>query len=186
MTKDWLIRLSGTGGQGIVTAAVILAEAALIDGNNATQTQVYGPESRGSSTRAEVIISDKKIYYHKVETPNLLLIISQEAYRKYEENISPGGIMILDSNIGVGDKHKGIEVYRAPITLIARDQVGNALCANAVALGVLNAVAKCCSDEAFEESLRRNFKPFIVDVNVRAFKAGLQAEITKDAPGKKR
>jgi len=180
MTKDWLIRFSGTGGQGIVTGAVILAEAALIDGFNATQTQVYGPESRGSSTRAEVVISDKQIYYHKVEIPNLLLIISPEAYKKFAGKVTPGGIMIVGGEIGRGDRHEGIEVYRAPIQTIARDQVGNVQCTNTVALGVMNAIAKLCSDEAFEESLRRNFKSSIVDINVKAYKAGLLAEITRE------
>ncbi|MCL1816336.1 MAG: 2-oxoacid:acceptor oxidoreductase family protein [Clostridiales bacterium] len=180
MTQNWQIRLSGTGGQGIIKGAMILAEAALVDGNNATQSQVYGPESRGGSTRSEVNISDKQILFPKVETPNLLLVMSQESYTKYAANIAPGGILILDGDIGTGDEHSGIEVYRAPITVIAREAVGNELCANVVALGVINAITKMVSDEAMEEALRRNFKATIFDVNLSAYKAGCKAAIIKE------
>jgi 2-oxoglutarate ferredoxin oxidoreductase subunit gamma len=180
MAQNWKIRLSGTGGQGIIKGAMILAEAALIDGNNATQSQVYGPESRGGSTRSEVNISDKQIFYPKVVTPNLLLAMSQEAYEKYSGNIAPGGILVLDGDIGKDVKHEGVEIYRAPITIIAREQVGNEMSANVVALGVINAITKMISDEGMEESLRRNFKAAIFDVNMKAYQAGLQAKISKE------
>jgi 2-oxoglutarate ferredoxin oxidoreductase subunit gamma len=179
MAQDWKIRLSGTGGQGIIKGAMILAEAALVDGNNATQSQVYGPESRGGSTRSEVNISDKQIFFPKVETPNLLLTMSQEAYEKYSGNIAPGGILVLDGDVGKGAKHSGVELYRAPITVIAREQVGNEMCANVVALGVINAITKMVSDEGMEEALRRNFKAAIFEVNMRAYQAGLQADVSR-------
>ncbi|MCL1905860.1 MAG: 2-oxoacid:acceptor oxidoreductase family protein [Clostridiales bacterium] len=177
MAQNWKIRLSGTGGQGVIKGAMVLAEAALIDGNNATQSQVYGPESRGGSTRAEVNISDKQILFPKVETPNLLLTMSLEAYDKYSGNIAQGGILVLDGDIGKDGKHEGVKVYSAPITVIARDQLGNEMCANVVALGVINAITHMVSDEGMEESLRRNFKSSIFDLNMRAYQAGLQAVI---------
>jgi 2-oxoglutarate ferredoxin oxidoreductase subunit gamma len=180
MAQNWQIRLSGTGGQGVIKGAMILAEAALIDGNNATQSQVYGPESRGGSTRAEVNISDQQILFPKVETPNLLLIMSLESYGKYAGQVAPGGILILDGDIGRGDRHDGLEVYRAPITVIARDQVGNEMCANVVALGVINAITHMVSDEGMEESLRRNFKAAVFEMNMRAYQAGLQAETERE------
>jgi 2-oxoglutarate ferredoxin oxidoreductase subunit gamma len=180
MAQNWKIRLSGTGGQGIIKGAMILAEAALVDGNNATQSQVYGPESRGGSTRSEVNISDKQIFFPKVVTPNLLLVMSQEAYEKYSGNIEPGGILILDGDIAKGAKHEGLDVYRAPITVIARDQVGNEMCANVVALGVINAITHMVSDDSMKESLSRNFKASIFELNTQAYQAGLQAEISKE------
>ena len=177
MAQNWKIRLSGTGGQGVIKGAIILAEAALVDGNNATQSQVYGPESRGGSTRAEVIISNEQILFPKVETPNLLLTMSQEAYEKYSGNIVPGGILILDGDVGKGVKHNGLELYRASITVIARDKIGNDMCANVVALGIINAITHMVSDEGMEESLRRNFKASIFELNMKAYKAGLKAKI---------
>ncbi len=180
MTMDWKIRLSGTGGQGVIKAAMILAEAALVDGNNATQSQVYGPESRGGSTRAEVNISDKKIRFPKVETPNMLLCLSKESYKKYSDNLAEGGILILDGDIGKGDSHPGIKVYRADITVIAREQIGNEMCANVVALGVLNGICKMVTDAGMEESLRRNFKAKIFDINTKAYQAGLDAKLIEE------
>lgn len=180
MAINWKIRLSGTGGQGVIKGAMILAEAALVDGNNATQSQVYGPESRGGSTRAEVNISEKRILFPKVETPNLLLCMSREAYEKYSGNIAQGGILILDGELGKGDAHPGVQVYRAPITMIARDEIGNEMSANVVALGVINAITKMVTDAGMEESLRRNFKAKIFDINTKAYQAGLKAAVTKE------
>lgn len=180
MSKNWKIRLSGTGGQGVIKGAMILAEAALVDGKNATQSQVYGPESRGGSTRAEVNISENRILFPKVDTPNFLLCMSKEAYEKFSGQIAEGGILVLDGEIGRGDKHPGVEVYRADITVLAREVVGNELCANVVALGVVNAIAKMVSDAGMEESLRRNFKAKIFDINKKAYEVGMKATITKD------
>jgi len=175
MAAKWKIRLSGTGGQGVIKAAVILAEAALIDGSNATQSQVYGPESRGGSTRAEVNISDKAIRFPKVENPNFLLAMSQQSYEKYANDLCEGGILLLDGDIALGNERVGVQVYRCPITVIAREQVGNELAANVVALGVINGIAGMVSNEAMEESLKRNFKAKIYDLNVKAYHAGMAA-----------
>ena len=82
------LRLSGTGGQGLITAGIILAEAALLDGKLAIQSQSYGPEARGGASKAEVIISDEAIHFPKVTDPNLLLAMSQEAATKYSHDLT--------------------------------------------------------------------------------------------------
>lgn len=175
MAKKWKIRLSGTGGQGVIKGAVILAEGALIDGSNATQSQVYGPESRGGSTRAEVNISDKEILFPKVENPNLLLCMSPEAYDKYAKDLIPGGILVLDGEVGAGKEIPGVKIYRCPITEICREAMGSELSANVVALGVLNGIADLVSYDAMVESLQRNFKPKVAEINVKAYQLGLDA-----------
>ena len=91
------LRLSGTGGQGLITAGIILAEAALLDGKLAIQSQSYGPEARGGASKAEVIISDEAIHFPKVTDPNLLLAMSQEAATKYSHDLTAGSVMITDS-----------------------------------------------------------------------------------------
>ena len=78
MAKRWEIRLSGTGGQGLILAGIILAEAAIIDGFNAVQSQSYGPEARGGASKAEVIISDEEINYPKIGNAGILLAMSQK------------------------------------------------------------------------------------------------------------
>jgi 2-oxoglutarate ferredoxin oxidoreductase subunit gamma len=175
MAKKWKIRLSGTGGQGVIRGAMLLAEAALLDGRNATQSQVYGPESRGGSTRAEVNISDERILFPKVVCPNLLLCLSLEAYKKYSSQIEAGGYLVVDGELGVGDEHPGVKVYRAPIILIAREQVGNEMSANVVALGVLNGIFDLVSDAAIEEALNNGFKGDVLEANLKAYKLGRAA-----------
>ena len=89
---------SGSGGQGVITAGIVLAEAAVLHENkNATQTQSYGPEARGGATRCDVIVSDSEIFFPKVIQPNILVCLTQEAYMKYHDMIRPGGILLIDS-----------------------------------------------------------------------------------------
>ena len=89
---------SGSGGQGIITAAIILAEAAVLYENLiAVQSQFYGPEARGGATRSDVIISESAINYPKVIQPNVLICLTQEAYNTYYPIIRPGGLLITDT-----------------------------------------------------------------------------------------
>ena len=89
---------SGSGGQGVITASIIFAEAAVLYENlNAVQSQSYGAEARGGSTRSDVIISDSKIDYPKVIQPNVLICLTQEAYNKFYQIIRPGGLLITDT-----------------------------------------------------------------------------------------
>ncbi len=74
------IRLAGEGGQGMILAGIILAEAAAIyDGKNACQTQVYGPEARGGASKAEVVIAQGEIDHPEVICADALVAMSQEA-----------------------------------------------------------------------------------------------------------
>jgi 2-oxoglutarate ferredoxin oxidoreductase subunit gamma len=91
--------LSGSGGQGVITAAIVLAEAAVYhEGLNAVQTQSHGPEARGGSARADVIIASNPILFPKVLQPNVLVCLSQLAYDKYAWIVRPGGVIVLDSH----------------------------------------------------------------------------------------
>ena len=88
---------SGAGGQGIITASILLAEAAVFhEGWNAVQTQSHGPEARGGATRADVILSPGEINYPKVIQPNILVCLSQEAYSRYSSIVRPGGPLLTD------------------------------------------------------------------------------------------
>ncbi len=174
MARKWEVRFSGTGGQGIIRAAVLLAQAALFDGFDATQSQSYGPESRGGSTKGEVVIDDEIIYYPKVTQPNMVLCLSKEAYKKYAADIRPGGILVLDSAYCPKDSTipAGTKVYDFPIIDMARDELGNELSANVLALGVMVGLTDVVSKEAVAESLRVNFKEKIVPINIKAFEYG--------------
>ena len=93
------LRLSGSGGQGVITAAIILAEAAVAEGKEAAQSQSYGPEARGGASKAEVIIDTETIYHPHVINPDLVLAMTQKAADKYYEDIVPGGLLVLDEQL---------------------------------------------------------------------------------------
>ena len=175
------VRLSGEGGQGIILAGIILAEAAAIyDGANAVQTQSYGPESRGGASKAEVIIAEGEIDYPKGEKPDVLLAMNQEAYDKYGSSLKEGGVVIIDSthvtlgNSGSRDPDDTSRVFSSPITGLARD-LGREIVANIVALGYLTAVTGVVSRESLEKAVLARVPKGTEDLNRRALAAGFAA-----------
>ena len=112
------LRLSGSGGQGVITAAIILAEAAVSEGKNAVQSQSYGSEARGGASKSEVIIDDEKIYHPHVKTPDFVLAMTQKAADKYFHDLNPDGILILDDDL-VPTSPDFKNIIRVPITNLA-------------------------------------------------------------------
>lgn len=93
------LRLSGSGGQGVITAAIILAAAAVDEGKEAVQSQSYGPEARGGASKSEVIIDDAPIYHPHVIVPDLVLAMTQKAADKYYKDLNPDGLLVLDEQL---------------------------------------------------------------------------------------
>jgi 2-oxoglutarate ferredoxin oxidoreductase subunit gamma len=173
MSYRYEIRLSGEGGQGIVLAGVILAEAAAIyDSKNATQTQVYGPESRGGASKAEVIISDEEIDYPKAMSVDLLLALTQAAADKYVHDLKPSGILVVDSTKVVKVPNGEFVVHGLPIIDTAKDTVGKAMVANIVSLGVIAGLSKVVSREAIERAVLARVPKGTEELNRRALEAG--------------
>ncbi|MGI5825263.1 MAG: 2-oxoacid:acceptor oxidoreductase family protein [Bacillota bacterium] len=174
MGRLWEFRLSGTGGQGIIKAAVLLAQAALYDGFDATQSQVYGPESRGGSSKGEVVIDHNEILYPKVIKPNFLLCLSQQAYDKFVTDIRPDGILLVDQHFCKvdGKVPEGVRVYSLPIIDAANNVLKNHLSANVVSLGAIIGLTNVVSMEAAKESLKDNFKAKLVPMNIDALEYG--------------
>jgi len=170
------IRLSGSGGQGLILAGIILAEAAaVLEGRNAVQTQSYGPESRGGASKSEVVISGTEIDYPKVTNPDLLLAMTQEACDKYIGDLQGGGIAILDASSIERLPKGGPKCYAVPITAIAREEAGKAICANIVALGVITAISKVVSRESIEQAVMRRVPKGTEEINKKALQAGFEA-----------
>jgi 2-oxoglutarate ferredoxin oxidoreductase subunit gamma len=173
MGYHYEIRLSGEGGQGIVLAGVILAEAAAIyDGKNATQTQVYGPESRGGASKAEVIISDEEIDYPKAISVDLLLAMTQAAADKFSHDLKPSGILVLDSSKVQAVPRGEFAVHHLPIIDTAKEAVGKAMVANIVSLGVIVGLSKVVSRRAIEEAVLARVPKGTEELNRRALEAG--------------
>ncbi len=175
MTERYEIRLSGEGGQGLVLAGKILAEAAaLYDGKNATQSQSYGPEARGGASRSDVIISDGEIDYPKAMNLDILLALTQESVDKYIGNLKPGGVLVVDSdsvhNVPEGD----FKVVKVPILRTAREEVGKSIVANMVALGVITKITGVVSREAAENAILNRVPKGTQEINLKAFRLGME------------
>ncbi|MDY6295886.1 MAG: 2-oxoacid:acceptor oxidoreductase family protein [Schwartzia succinivorans] len=174
-------RFSGTGGQGLITAGIILAEAALLDGKMAIQSQSYGPEARGGSSKAEVIISDEAIHFGRVMHPETLLVMSQEAADKYSADCTPDSLIITDS---LFVENVPVSAHRVdlPITRTAVSTCGKALFANIVALGAVAALTNCVSVESLTKAVLDRVPKGTEDANKKALAAGFElAQSSKKA-----
>ena len=165
-------RFSGTGGQGLITAGIILAEAALLDGKLAVQSQSYGPEARGGSSKAEVIVSDMPIYFGRVTRPDTLLVMSQEAADKFSGDCDASSLIITDSLFVKNVTSKSERRIDLPITRTAREECGKPLFANIVALGAVAGLTNCVSHESLERALLDRVPKGTEEVNKKALAAG--------------
>lgn len=167
------VRFSGSGGQGLITAGIILAEAAMLEGKNVVQTQTYGPEARLGSSRAEVIISAGQIAYPEATKPDVVLCMSIEAARKYGAKVAPDTLVILDSTCVGEDIACGGKVVRIPITETAV-KAGNKVVANTVALGAFNALTGVVKPETLEQAVSARVPAKFADLNRKALAAGVE------------
>lgn len=165
------LRLSGLGGQGLILAGRLLAEAAVLhDGKYATQTQSYGPESRGGDSRSDVVISDEAIDYPHVIKADLLLAMSQMACDRNYYHLKRGGILIVDE-----DMVQHVPTNRAhivPITRLAKEEVGRAVVANVLALGIVVVLSDTVSRQAITEAVLAGVPQGTEEINRRALEAG--------------
>ena len=186
MTVDrYEIRFSGSGGQGIIMAAIVLAEAAgVYDKKYVCQTQSYGPEARGGTSKAEVVISSKTIYYPKAIKPDLLLAMNQASTDTYFWDLKPDGLLVVDATLV-----KQIPTSRVaaiPFTQIARKKVGKDLVANIVALGSVGYLCQLVSLKTLEAALMKRVPKGTEEINLKALRAGIRIakKISLDAlPG---
>ncbi len=174
MNKQLELRLSGSGGQGLITAGIILAEAAIIDKKNAIQTQSYGPEARGGASKAEVIISDSEIDYPKVTVPNMTLTLTQVASDKYIKSITGDGTIIADSSIELPEDLKAKKIYQLPILETARKEIGKEIVANIISLGIITELTGIVTKESLEQSLLSRIPKGTEKLNRMALEKGYE------------
>lgn len=169
------ICLSGSGGQGLILAGIILAEAAgIYDGYEVVQTQSYGPEARGGASRSEVVISEGKIDYPKVIQSDILLALTQEACDKYVKDLSTDGILLIDStNVSKKPEFSGA-VYQYPITEDAVKVLGNQLVTNIISLGIIVELTRIVSKDAIKKAVLARIPARVKDLNVKALEYGFQ------------
>jgi 2-oxoglutarate ferredoxin oxidoreductase subunit gamma len=168
------VRLAGEGGQGMILAGIILAEAATIyGGQNAVQSQSYGPEARGGASKSEVVISSGEIDHPEVLQPDVVVTLSQEAFRKFASSIRSGGLLIVDAD--KVDSTSAPGAIRLPITKMAFETTGRIITANTVALGVRVGMTGVVSREALEKAIIARAPRGTEEMNHKALEAGFAA-----------
>jgi 2-oxoglutarate ferredoxin oxidoreductase subunit gamma len=178
LNKDVLeIRLSGTGGQGMILAGIILGEAAAIyDDLHALQSQSYGPEARGGASKSEVLISEHDIDYPRVTKPDLLLALSQRACDTYIKDLDKNSVLLVDSiRVKRLPENLSFKVYKIPFSKISREITGREITTNIVALGAVNEILKAVSFESLEKSLMTKVPKGTEEMNRKSLYAGAEA-----------
>lgn len=175
MNKRYRLVFSGSGGQGVITAAIILAEAAVLyENRNAVQTQVYGAAARGGSTRSDVIISDTTIKYPKVNQPNVLICLTQEAYTKYASIIRPGGTLLIDSRFVKVQRKVDAVQYELEMYQHVMEKIGKPIVFNICVLGAVIGLTSVVGLGAIEKVLEKRLAKPLIDINRQALKLGFE------------
>lgn len=165
---------SGSGGQGVITAAIILAEAAVLFENlNAVQSQSYGPEARGGATRSDIIIADSEIHFPKVNQPNVLVCLTQEAYNKYYPVIRPGGMLVTDSRFVQTFRKVDARQRELPLYENVMEKIGKPIVLNICMLGAVIGLTGVVKPEAVMSVLKTRLPSAFLGMNEEALNIGL-------------
>jgi len=169
------IRIAGFGGQGVILAAAVIGKAAAIfQGGYATMTQSFGPEARGGSSSAQVILSTEPILYPYVTQPDILVVMSQEAYTRFSPQLKPGGILITEQElVRVDNFPTGVRAYGVPATRLA-EELGRKVVLNIVMVGFFGAVTNLLEAEALRKAVADSVPPAMQKLNLQAFDKGYE------------
>lgn len=169
------IKIGGFGGQGIILTGYIIGKAASIfDGKNATMTQAFGPEARGSACSSQVIVSEKLIRYPYVKTPQVMVIMSQEAFTKFSPQIDPKGMILIEEElvdpVGLPDS---VRLFKIPATRFA-EELGRKIVLNIVMVGFFTAVTGLISQKAARKAVETSVPKGTEELNLKAFDRGFE------------
>jgi 2-oxoglutarate ferredoxin oxidoreductase subunit gamma len=169
------IRIAGFGGQGVILAAAVIGKAKAIFQNGfATMTQSFGPEARGGSSSAQVILSEEPILYPYVTQPDVLVVMSQEAYTRFAPQLKPGGILITERDlVRVDQIPPGVRAYGVPATRLA-EELGRKVVLNIVMVGFFGAVTSLVDADALRKAVADSVPPALEKLNLQAFDKGLE------------
>ncbi|MHA2162945.1 MAG: 2-oxoacid:acceptor oxidoreductase family protein [Candidatus Thorarchaeota archaeon] len=169
------IRIAGTGGMGVVLAGVIVGHAAAVHGNlNVVQSQSYGSEARGTAAKSEVIISDEAIHYPKVQSSDLLIVMSQKALEMYIEGAKKGSVVLIDPDLVDSSSIEGeYEIIPIPAMKTA-DELGQRIVSNMVMLGALIKKSGIYSIEILEKAVADMVSSKYLKINIKAIRAGAE------------
>jgi len=169
------LRITGFGGQGVIRFGYLLGKAASIfDGKQATMTQSFGPEARGSACSSQVVISDDRVLYPYVTVPHVVVAMSQEGFSKHGENIKEGGTLVIDDDLVKPERtKKGVKLFAIPSTRFA-EEMGAKIVANIVMFGFFTAVTNLIRAESAKKAIESSFREKLIDLNLKAFDKGYE------------
>ncbi len=169
------IRVAGFGGQGVILSAIVLGKAASIYENGfATMTQNFGPEARGGACSAQLILSDEPVLYPYLTQPDIMVVMSQEAYNRFAPELKPQGLLIVEEDlVRVSDLKGDPKVYSIPATRIA-EELGKRMVLNSVMVGFFTAVTKLLTADAVRKAVADSVPPSFREVNLKAFEKGYE------------
>ena len=177
------IRVAGFGGQGVILSAIVLGKAAsLYDNGFATMTQNFGPEARGGACSAQLILSDSPVLYPYVTRPDIMVVMSQEAYHRFAPELKPQGVLIVEEDlVRVSDLEPNAKVYRIPATRIA-EELGKRMVLNSVMVGFFTSVTKLLTADAVRKAVADSVPASFRELNLKAFERGFEYANAERAP----
>lgn len=169
------IKIGGFGGQGVILSGYILGRAASIyDNKHATMIQAFGPEARGSACSSQIIVSPDIIAYPYITSPQVMIVMSQEAYSKFTPELASGGILITEEELVTPHNlRKDIQHYSIPATRIA-EELGKKMVLNIVMMGFATAVTKLLGPEAMRKAVTASVPKGTEELNLKAFNRGYE------------
>jgi 2-oxoglutarate ferredoxin oxidoreductase subunit gamma len=167
------IRISGFGGQGVILSAIVIGKAGCIyETGYSTMTQAFGPEARGGACSAQVILSDEPVLYPYVTRPDILVVMSQEAYTLFTPQLKENGLLIIEQDmVRVDALPPGVRVYSVPATRLA-EELGKRMVLNIVMVGFFGAVSGLLKPESLRDAIADSVPKAFVDLNLKAFDKG--------------
>jgi 2-oxoglutarate ferredoxin oxidoreductase subunit gamma len=169
------LRIAGFGGQGVILSAIILGKAASIyQGAYATMTQNFGPEARGGACSAQLLLSSEPILYPYVTQPDIMVVMSQEAYARFVPELKEGGVLIVEQDlVRVTDLPRQTRVYSCPATRLA-EELGKRMVLNSVMVGFFTAVTRLLDVDAVRKAVADSVPASFCDLNLKAFEKGYE------------
>ncbi len=167
------IKVGGFGGQGVILTGIIIGKAgAIYDDKYATMTQAFGPEARGSACSSQVVVSDDPVLYPYVTHPNILVVMSQEAFTKFSPDLADGALLLYEQDlVSPHDLKPGVKTFAVPATRIA-EELGRKMVLNIVMTGFFAAVSGLIDPDAMRKAVEVSVPPGTEDLNLRAFQRG--------------
>ncbi len=171
------LRFGGEGGQGVITAGEILAEAAIDEGRFASTASTYTSQVRGGPTKVDIIIDDKEILFpYAIEGEiDFMLSTANKGYKDFNKGVKDGGIIVIDPNLvqPSDEDFKKWRIYQIPIITIAKDEVGNVATQSVIALAIAALMSECIDLARLREVMLNSVPPKTKEANAKAFDLGV-------------